>query len=52
MYDRDVDIPRLLSFYDEDDQLPDPVLAQARSAQTDKPVGPRISIQFRPCGVR
>ncbi len=32
MYDREVDVPRLLSFYDEDDLLPDPVLGQARSA--------------------
>ncbi|WP_199433031.1 alpha-ketoglutarate-dependent dioxygenase AlkB [Qaidamihabitans albus] len=32
MYDRVVDVPRLLSFYDEDDPLPDPVLAEARSA--------------------
>ena len=32
MYDREVDVPRLLSFYGEDDQLPDPVLTQARSA--------------------
>lgn len=32
MYDREVDVPRLLSFYDEDDQLPDLVLTQARSA--------------------
>jgi len=32
MYDREVDVPRLLSFYDEKDQLPDPVLVQARSA--------------------
>ena len=32
MYDREVDVPRLLSFYDENDQLPDPVLAQARSS--------------------
>jgi alkylated DNA repair dioxygenase AlkB len=31
MFDREVDIPRLLSFYDEQDRLPDPVLAQARS---------------------
>jgi len=30
MYDRQVDVPRLLSFYDEGDQLPDPVLGQAR----------------------
>src|SRR5450631_4098337 len=32
MYDREVDVPRLLSFYNEDEQLPDPVLMQARSA--------------------
>lgn len=32
MYDREVEVPRLLSFYDEDDQLPDLVLTQARSA--------------------
>jgi len=30
MYDRVVEVPRLLSFYDEGDALPDPVLAQAR----------------------
>ena len=35
MYDREVDVPRLLSFYDEDDQLPDPVLTHARSALSD-----------------
>ena len=32
MYDREVDVPRLLSFYDENDQLPDPILEQARTA--------------------
>lgn len=32
MYDREVDVPRLLSFFDENDRLPDPVLGQARSA--------------------
>ena len=32
MYDREVEVPRLLSFFDEDDQLPDPILTQARSA--------------------
>jgi alkylated DNA repair dioxygenase AlkB len=30
MYERVVDVPRLLSFYDEDVQLPHPVLAEAR----------------------
>ncbi|WP_236794161.1 alpha-ketoglutarate-dependent dioxygenase AlkB [Amycolatopsis sp. GM8] len=32
MYDRVVDVPRLLSFYDEDDELPDPALNEAREA--------------------
>jgi alkylated DNA repair dioxygenase AlkB len=32
MYDRTVDVPRLLSFYAEDEPLPDPVLDQARQA--------------------
>jgi alkylated DNA repair dioxygenase AlkB len=32
MYDRVVDVPRLVSFFDEDDPLPDPVLDDARSA--------------------
>jgi alkylated DNA repair dioxygenase AlkB len=35
MYDRDVDVPRLLSFYKEAEELPDPVLSQARSALND-----------------
>lgn len=34
MYDRMVDVPRLLSFYDEDDDLPHPVLAAAKVALT------------------
>ena len=29
MYDRVVDVPRLLSFFDEGDPLPDPILGQA-----------------------
>ncbi|HVF14694.1 MAG TPA: alpha-ketoglutarate-dependent dioxygenase AlkB [Acidimicrobiales bacterium] len=32
MYDRVVDVPRLLSFYGDDDPLPDPILDEARSA--------------------
>lgn len=32
MYERMVDVPRLLSFYDECDELPDPVLAAAKRA--------------------
>ena len=34
MYDRVVDVPRLLSWYDEEAPLPDPVLEQARDALT------------------
>ncbi|SEL01363.1 alpha-ketoglutarate-dependent dioxygenase AlkB [Streptacidiphilus jiangxiensis] len=30
MYERVVDVPRLLAFYDEDDRLPDPLLGEAR----------------------
>ncbi|WP_024805493.1 alpha-ketoglutarate-dependent dioxygenase AlkB [Nocardia sp. BMG51109] len=32
MYDRMVDVPRLLRFYDESETLPDPVLGEAREA--------------------
>jgi alkylated DNA repair dioxygenase AlkB len=32
MYDRTVDVPRLLCFYDADDALPDPALAVCRAA--------------------
>ncbi|MFG1997648.1 alpha-ketoglutarate-dependent dioxygenase AlkB [Spirillospora sp. NPDC048911] len=32
MYDRVVDVPRLMSFYDEDAPLPDPVLDEAKAA--------------------
>ena len=32
MYDRVVDVPRLLCHYDEGDELPDPLLTQARDA--------------------
>ncbi|NJC72094.1 alpha-ketoglutarate-dependent dioxygenase AlkB [Planosporangium thailandense] len=35
MYDREVDVPRLLSFYGEGQPLPDPVLDAARAALTD-----------------
>jgi alkylated DNA repair dioxygenase AlkB len=34
MYDRTVDVPRLLCFYGEEAALPDPVLAAARAALT------------------
>ena len=32
MYEREVEVPRLLSYYGEDEHLPEPVLEQARSA--------------------
>src|SRR5487761_1178191 len=32
MYDRIVDVPRLLCFYDEDQPLPDPALQEAKAA--------------------
>ncbi|TDB81212.1 alpha-ketoglutarate-dependent dioxygenase AlkB [Actinomadura sp. KC216] len=35
MYDRVVDVPRLLAFYDEGDTLPDPVLDEAKAALDD-----------------
>ncbi|APA98143.1 alpha-ketoglutarate-dependent dioxygenase AlkB [Nocardia seriolae] len=34
MYDRVVDVPRLLCFYEEGRELPDPVLGEAREALT------------------
>lgn len=35
MYDRVVDVPRLLKFYEEHEPLPDPALADARTALSD-----------------
>src|SRR3954452_17254897 len=35
MYDRVVDVPRLLSFYDEGQELPDPALVEAKAALDD-----------------
>ena len=35
MYDRVVDVPRLLSFYPEDAPLPDPILTSARTALSE-----------------
>ncbi|SFQ48985.1 Alkylated DNA repair dioxygenase AlkB [Amycolatopsis arida] len=35
MYDRVVDVPRLLCFYGEDDPLPDPLLVEARTALSE-----------------
>ena len=36
MYDRIVDVPRLLKFYDEDETLPDPSLEAARAALNER----------------
>jgi alkylated DNA repair dioxygenase AlkB len=35
MYDRTVAVPRLVAFYDEDDELPDALLAEARERLSD-----------------
>ncbi|MBF9071122.1 alpha-ketoglutarate-dependent dioxygenase AlkB [Streptacidiphilus fuscans] len=35
MYERVVDVPRLLAFYDEGDRLPDPLLSDARNMLND-----------------
>jgi alkylated DNA repair dioxygenase AlkB len=35
MYDREVDVPRLLSFYGEGAALPDPILGEARAALSE-----------------
>ncbi len=35
MYERVVDVPRLLSWYGEDDELPDPLLVEARTALSE-----------------
>jgi alkylated DNA repair dioxygenase AlkB len=50
MYDRVVDVPRLLCFYDEDQPLPDPVLADARRA-LDEHYGPELAERFRTAGL-
>ncbi len=44
MYDRIVDVPRLVSFFEEGEELPDPILVQARERladhYADQPCGP------------
>ncbi|MTD55386.1 alpha-ketoglutarate-dependent dioxygenase AlkB [Amycolatopsis pithecellobii] len=50
MYDRMVDVPRLLCFYDEDDELPDPVLAEAREALSRYYAG-ELGEPFRTAGL-
>jgi len=50
MYDREVDVPRLLSFYGEDDPLPDPALDHARAALSDRYRG-ELGEPFRTAGL-
>src|SRR6476646_10056485 len=50
MYDREVDVPRLLCFYGEDDPLPDPLLDQARTALSAH-YGPELGEPFRTAGL-
>lgn len=50
MYDRVVDVPRLLAFYDEDDPLPDPVLDEAKAA-LDAHYAEELGEPFRTVGL-
>ena len=50
MYERVVDVPRLLSFYAEDDELPHTVLTQARDALSAH-YGPELGEPFRTAGM-
>lgn len=50
MYERVVDVPRLLCFYDEGDDLPDPVLDEARAALS-RHYGAELDEPFRTAGL-
>ncbi|ROS39595.1 alpha-ketoglutarate-dependent dioxygenase AlkB [Amycolatopsis thermoflava] len=50
MYDRVVDVPRLLCFYGEDERLPDPVLDEARAALS-RHYGDELGEPFRTAGL-
>ncbi len=50
MYDRVVDVPRLLCFYGEDEPLPDPVLVAARLA-LNAHYGAELGEEFRTAGL-
>ncbi|MFC6082409.1 alpha-ketoglutarate-dependent dioxygenase AlkB [Sphaerisporangium aureirubrum] len=50
MYDRVVDVPRLLKFYDEDEPLPDPLLPEAMRALNEHYAG-RPGAPFRTTGL-
>jgi len=50
MYDREVDVPRLLRFYGEDDPLPHPLLDEARRLLSEH-YGPELGEPFRTAGL-
>lgn len=50
MYDRRVDVPRLLCFYDEHEPLPEPILVQAREALSSH-YAPELGEPFRTAGL-
>ncbi|HXW43574.1 MAG TPA: alpha-ketoglutarate-dependent dioxygenase AlkB [Streptosporangiaceae bacterium] len=50
MYDRVVDVPRLLCFYAEGEELPDPLLVQARDA-LDEHYGAELGERFVTAGL-
>jgi alkylated DNA repair dioxygenase AlkB len=50
MYDRVVDVPRLLCFYEEDQALPDPTLVEAKAA-LDAHYGAELGEPFRTAGL-
>lgn len=50
MYDRVVDVPRLLCFYPEQAELPDPILTEARTALSDH-YGDELGERFRTAGL-
>ena len=50
MYDRVVDVPRLISFYAEGESLPDPALHEIKRA-LDEHYGPELGEPFRTCGL-
>lgn len=50
MYDRVVEVPRLLAFYGERDPLPDPILASARD-ELSAHYGPELGEPFRTAGL-
>jgi alkylated DNA repair dioxygenase AlkB len=50
MYERVVDVPRLLSFFGEDDVLPHPVLTEARDVLSEH-YAPELGEPFRTAGL-